>query len=224
MNRCPRSRLAGTRLRVGVSGPTHLVGTRSTGLPSPVPGSRSSVPNSPWSSAFLTPSGPPDGWLCSTASSVLCRCLTSRGRARRASALPSPTGPSRQRAYHGLSRFSCMDRPRSLGVYDSAGTRHVWRWRHASFRRSFRDTRPAPRRIDFGAPYPAYVFPFPTTLRCCPYGFQRMVRGHDGSLLLSCGALTSPNPCRFIPATRLVHLWPVFVICPAMNRPPSSRG
>ena len=33
---------------------------------------------------------------------------------------------------------------------------------------------------------------------------RRMTRGQDGSLLLSCGALSSPTSCRFIPALSLV--------------------
>ena len=37
-----------------------------------------------------------------------------------------------------------------------------------------------------------------------PYGVRLIAWGHDGSLLLSCGALASPTLCRFIPATLLV--------------------
>ena len=35
---------------------------------------------------------------------------------------------------------------------------------------------------------------------------RRMTRGQDGSLLLHCGALSSPTPCRFIPALSLCPL------------------
>ena len=41
-----------------------------------------------------------------------------------------------------------------------------------------------------------------TSLR--PYDVRLIARGHDGSLLLSCGALASPTLCPFIPATLLV--------------------
>src|SRR5205807_10395219 len=46
---------------------------------------------------------------------------------------------------------------------------------------------------------PACTYPCPT-LRLCPYGHRRMARGHRGSLLLRCRALSSPPSCRFIPA------------------------
>ena len=39
-----------------------------------------------------------------------------------------------------------------------------------------------------------------STLRCTLTGHQRMTRGHRGSLLLRCRDLSSPSPCRFIPA------------------------
>jgi hypothetical protein len=39
-----------------------------------------------------------------------------------------------------------------------------------------------------------------STLRCALTERQRMTRGHRDSLRLRCRALTSPTPCRFIPA------------------------
>ena len=39
-----------------------------------------------------------------------------------------------------------------------------------------------------------------STLRCTLTGHQRMTRGHRGSLLLRCRDLSTPSPCRFIPA------------------------
>src|SRR6266571_7440778 len=51
-----------------------------------------------------------------------------------------------------------------------------------------------------------------STLRRRPRGRRRMTRGHRGSLLLRCRALSSPSPCRFIPA----H--------PQFPPPPSERS
>src|SRR6266705_372100 len=49
-------------------------------------------------------------------------------------------------------------------------------------------------------------------LRRRPRERRRMTRGHRGSLLLRCRALSSPSPCRFIPA----H--------PQFPPPPSERS
>src|ERR1700694_5608485 len=45
-----------------------------------------------------------------------------------------------------------------------------------------------------------------STLRPRPRGHQRMTRGQDGSLHLSCTAVASATPCRFIPALTLTPL------------------
>ena len=42
-------------------------------------------------------------------------------------------------------------------------------------------------------------------LHPAPHGTQRKTRGQDGSLLLSCGALSSPTARRFIPAIALPY-------------------
>ena len=42
-------------------------------------------------------------------------------------------------------------------------------------------------------------------LHPAPHGTQRKTRGQDGSLLLSCGALSSPTTRRFIPTLALPH-------------------
>src|SRR5882724_8314147 len=42
-----------------------------------------------------------------------------------------------------------------------------------------------------------------STLHPVPHGAQRKTRGQDGSLLLSCGALSSPTARRFIPTIAL---------------------
>src|ERR1019366_7637041 len=60
---------------------------------------------------------------------------------------------------------------------------------------------------------PRYVFrssiPGPSmplsTLHPAPHGARRKTRGQDGSLLLSCGAPSSPTVRRFIPTIALPH-------------------
>src|SRR5260370_27045640 len=42
-----------------------------------------------------------------------------------------------------------------------------------------------------------------STLHPAPHGTRRKTRGQDGSLLLSCGALSSPTARRFIPTLAL---------------------
>jgi len=44
-----------------------------------------------------------------------------------------------------------------------------------------------------------------STLHLAPREARRKTRGQDGSLLLSCGALSSPTTCRFIPALALPY-------------------
>jgi hypothetical protein len=44
-----------------------------------------------------------------------------------------------------------------------------------------------------------------STLHLAPRGTRRKTRGQDGSLLLSCGALSSPTARRFIPALALPY-------------------
>ena len=44
-----------------------------------------------------------------------------------------------------------------------------------------------------------------STLHPAPHGARRKTRGQDGSLLLSCGALSSPTARRFIPTIALAH-------------------
>src|SRR5438067_7003980 len=44
-----------------------------------------------------------------------------------------------------------------------------------------------------------------STLHPAPHGTQRQTRGQDGSLLLSCGALSSPTARRFIPTLTLAN-------------------
>jgi hypothetical protein len=58
---------------------------------------------------------------------------------------------------------------------------------------------PSASRISvFGAQYPACIYPCPT-LQVQPHDCPRMARGQDGSLRLSCMALTFTAPRRFIP-------------------------
>src|SRR5262245_28809321 len=66
-------------------------------------------------------------------------------------------------------------------------------------------TRSAHQSGDFGAQYLACVYPC-QTLRPPPCECRRMTRGQDGALLLSCAALSSATPYRFIPALSLITL------------------
>jgi hypothetical protein len=61
-----------------------------------------------------------------------------------------------------------------------------------------------PGLYDFAAQCPSLCVPL-STLRRPPHGSLRMTRGHRGSLLLRCTALSSAPPCRFIPAHPYPH-------------------
>src|SRR5215467_1011755 len=64
-------------------------------------------------------------------------------------------------------------------------------------------TRSAHRSGDFGAQYLACV-PL-STLHPHPYECRCMTRSQNGALLLSCAALSSATPYRFIPALSLIN-------------------
>ena len=95
---------------------------------------RVSLPvRSPWSASFppRTPLPTHTRRLCSPASPVLCGCPTPRRRAcRTLRLLPSPTVPPAIRAgVCGVSRFSRMEFPYMLRVFDSAGPKDSSRYR-----------------------------------------------------------------------------------------------
>ena len=98
-----------------------------------------------------------------------------------------------------VSRFSCMlflsvrSRLRLRGIPPALAMAHRRMWpsphvhRVGIPERSFRSSIPGP-------PMPLSM------LRLPPRDDRRKTRGQDGSLLLSCRALSSPTTCRFIPA------------------------
>src|SRR5262249_27652344 len=76
-------------------------------------------------------------------------------------------------------------------------------------------TTSAPRSLDFAAQYPGLHVPL-STLRLRPRGRQRMTRGHRGSLLLRCRALSSPSPCRFYPGALTGQVLSPAARCPRL--------
>ena len=139
---------------------------------------------------------------CSPASSVLWVRSTPQRRTCRATTLrSSPTGPGHlAEGVAGVSRFSHMEFPRMLRVSDSAAPKSNLRFcRCPSCGLPPVRTRSARRSGDFGAQWLACVHPC-LLLHPRPHGRRRQTRGQDGALLLSCAALSSATPCRFIPA------------------------
>jgi hypothetical protein len=116
--------------------------------------------------------------------------------------LPRPSHAATGAGNSGLSRFSRMEFPDMLRVLDSAASKDSSRWRCPSCGLPLVRTRSARRSGDFGARYLACLYPC-LMLHLRPRGRRRQTRGQDGSLLLSCVALSSTTPCRFIPALSL---------------------
>ena len=108
-----------------------------------------------------------------------------------------------------ISRFSRMELPRMHRVFDRAGPGAGLAIAPRPVLPSVPVTTSAPQKLDFAARCPGLRFPCqrfaprPGGRAVCPRGRERMTRGHDGSLLLSCIELSSTTPCRFIPA----HYW-----------------
>jgi len=107
----------------------------------------------------------------------------------------------------GVSRFSRVEFPCMPGVSDCGSPADAGD--SASVGVAFRlvERRQHPSRDYFAAQYPASLHVPLSTLRCQPYGWPRMTRGQDGSLLLSCVTLSFTTPRRFIPA----HSTPLYV-------------
>jgi hypothetical protein len=112
---------------------------------------------------------------------------------------PSRTGHHRRpTGDHRASRFSRMEIPRMPGFSDRAGS--AGHSHNATVDLAFRLVvrRRHPELVLRGSIARLRV-PL-STLRRRPHERQRMTRSHRGSLLLRCRALSSPSPCRFIPA------------------------
>jgi hypothetical protein len=93
---------------------------------------------------------------------------------------------------HGESTHAKVLRPRGVRLqlaHSAAGDVAFRLWRQ----------RRHPGKCDYAAQCPGLHVPRPT-LRLCPCGRRRTAWGHRGSLHLRCRALSSPPPCRFIPA------------------------
>ena len=89
---------------------------------------------------------------------------------------------------------------RMLGFFDPAGSTDGSRKRRQRCCLPSSATASAPQpTTHFRGSIAGLRTPLPT-LRCALAGRQRIARGHRGSLLLRCRALSSPTPCRFIPA------------------------
>jgi len=101
----------------------------------------------------------------------------------------------------GVSRFSRLEFPRMPRVYDPAGSGSRLKLSPAPMLPSAPATwASAPRWIKrLRSSIPSLRVPL-STLHPHPYGCWRMTRGQGGSLLLSCAALSSATPSRFIPA------------------------
>jgi len=110
---------------------------------------------------------------------------------RVAHGLLQPARSSLATGVPGVSRFSRLEFPRMLGVYDSAGSRVDLSFRLPRCSLPPPKTTSAPRRINkFRSSIPGLRVPL-STLRPLPYGGWRMTRGQGGSLVLSYAALSS---------------------------------
>lgn len=162
----------------------------------------------PWSQAFPPP--PPLPQLhdsCSAASSVLRPCSTPRWRACPHYAFGF-SGRSKAGFTLDTGEVSRFSRVQFLDVRAALGLRRVLQTLAllgASVIVAF--------PLGAHGRHPDWVFrssiprpPMPlSTLHLAPRGTRRKTRGQDGSLLLSCGALSSPTARRFIPALALPH-------------------
>jgi hypothetical protein len=153
-----------------------------------------------------TASATTQGRRCLAASQVLRDRQTSHARSSQACGLGLPWAVhppiTSGRTNRGISRFSRMEIPRMHRFFDPAGP--------------VGGSRVAPPAVlpsayceSVGTPHLAVISGLNSpacvplsTLRLRPCGRRRMTRGHRGSLVLRCGALSSPSPCRFIPAYR----------------------
>jgi len=112
---------------------------------------------------------------------------------------PSPTGLLFAAGVAEASRFSCREFPGVRGFprprrapAPLAETRR-WMWPSPSVHRV------GARNSGFRGSIAGPPVPLSTLHPRCRHR-RRMTRGQRGSLLLRCGALSSPTPCRFIPA------------------------
>ena len=167
-----------TRSARSVGSIVHLVPLAQSPAQAPAVGS-------PWPAAFPPCPPPPVSWPCSDTSSVLCSRSTPQPRSSRTyTSSVSPSVPPTARARLGplgsraWSFYACMGSttPQGHGALASFRTPHLVL--PAS------RTPSAPWIGDFGAQYPAYIYPCPT-LQVRPLDRPRMARGQSGLLRLS---------------------------------------
>jgi hypothetical protein len=99
----------------------------------------------------------------------------------------------------GVSRFSRMEFPCMPGVSDCAESNKRSRFRTYQCRLPHKRTASALWFRIFRSSMPCLHVPL-STLRLQPCDWQRMTRGQDGSLHLSCVTLAFTTPRRFTPA------------------------
>ena len=95
-----------------------------TRLPGPAPGACFSGPRSPWSPPLAPPAPPRIAPLCSSASQLLWRGLTSPARSSSATAPRLPDADRRRappRIGREISRFPCKERPHMPGSATTPG-------------------------------------------------------------------------------------------------------
>jgi hypothetical protein len=143
--------------------------------------------------------------LCSAASLVICPCSTPRRRACPACACGFPDR-SRGPVHPGMPARSLGSRACSFStcgwLLDYAGPGENSRSRFPQCGLPVGSIRSAPDGIPYRSSIPRPSMPL-STLHPIPHGIRRKTRGQDGSLLLSCGALSSPTARRFIPTFAL---------------------
>ena len=114
--------------------------------------------------------------------------------------LPSPTGlPVSRQTPNEASRISCGKVPNVRGVRRPRRARRRLAMASASVWPSASEHCVGTRNEFFHGSIPSPPVPL-SALRPRPRGRRRMTRGQDGSLLLSCAALSSAPSRRFIPA------------------------
>jgi hypothetical protein len=138
--------------------------------------------------------------LCSNDSSVLCRCVTPRGRTRGPCGL-SLLPPSCDDFVTGISevsRFSCMKYLGVSGVFDYAGLSGNSRYRsHSCCLPPLQERRRPDCIFSELNTHPTYS---PVYASSCTSRYPTQNSGPSGSLLLSREASSSSASCRFSPA------------------------
>src|SRR5262245_26019913 len=191
------------------------VSSRTAGAPlhdaAPRPGMTSLLAgsHSPRPPHLAPPTPQPVARLCSSASQLLLRSLTSHVRSSSATAprLPDAGQSSApQLARRGISRFRSQELLYMPGSSTTPGRSDLAmvRPKRVAFPRSKQRRHPG---IGFRGSMAGLCPPLPT-LRRRPYGRQRTARGRCGSLHLHRGGLAPPTPCRSPGALRVSHAQP----------------